>query len=515
MSKIRRITQLLFLGFFVFLLFQARFPYQRIIPSDLFVRLDPLALAISAIAGRAWISWLWVSAITIFLTVILGRVFCGWVCPMGTTIELTEMAIYKRSKKNEQKKNYQWLKYALLVIVVCSAFFGINLGYYLDPIPLITRIYTILFYPLVMVIANWSAIALGKIGFSALSYVEISQPIYKQVFLTLGIFLGIIGLSSYGSRFFCKNLCPLGALLGLCSRYSLLGKQISEACTDCGICEKICPTSAVVKQSWRDKEPECIKCFVCEARCPEKAIRYSFKTKPARETKIDLGRRKFITAGAIGIGAGVLAPQCLGLKIRPDNLIRPPGALPEMEFLARCSRCGECLKVCPTYVIQSQGLEQGLLGAFAPKMEMRLSGCDQECKICGEICATGAIRKLDLDEKKYAKLGTAEIDQAKCLVYAWDKVCQICDEICPYNAIIFKRQNGKRVPVVVPSRCNGCGWCEAVCPVIGASAIRISANGEIRLKQGSYQKEAKARGIDLSAKDELENFLEIPENTGQ
>jgi len=516
MSRIRRVSQIVFLLLFCVLLFQPNINYQRYLHTELFLELDPLAAILASVSGRVLSEWIALSIITILLTLVLGRVFCGWVCPMGTTIDLSELAIYRRKKNPAQKKNWQWLKYAVLVAVIFSALFGINLWHFLDPIPLITRIYTMVFYPIVvsgadLLVKGFRPVS-EKLNIQSLEYLQLQPPLYRQVFLTLGIFSGIIGLSALSPRFFCQNLCPLGALLGIFSRFSLLGKHISSSCNNCALCEKVCPTGSVEDESWKDQEAECIKCFVCQDRCPTEAIKYSFSRKPARNPTIDLSRRRFISAGFFGLGLGLIGRQSADLKNRPAKLIRPPGALPELEFLARCSRCGECVKVCPTRVIQPQGLDQGIAGAFAPWLEMRLAGCDQQCRICNQVCPTRALRELGLEEKKYAKLGTAELDQDRCLVYAWDKICLICDEICPYNAIIFKTINNKRVPVVIPSRCNGCGWCENACPVIGESAIIVSAAGEIRLRQGSYQEAAQAKGIDLTAADQLEPSEEVPEN---
>jgi len=124
-------------------------------------------------------------------------------------------------------------------------------------------------------------------------------------------------------------------------------------------------------------------------------------------------------------------------------------------------------------------------------MDLRLAPCDQNCNVCGKVCPTQAIRSLSLDEKTHAKVGTAILRKEMCLVWAQNKICLICDEICPYNAIVFRPVEGYRRPVVIASKCNGCGFCEQRCPVKGESAIVVVPDGEIRLKEGSYVKEAK------------------------
>ncbi len=508
MSRIRRAVQVLVWGFFVFLLFKARFPYSGKIPSDLFLRFDPLAQIIGSITQRSVLQWLWMGLITLMFTALLGRVFCGWICPMGATIDFFDLTIWRKRSFSQRQKLF-WLKYFLLVVIIFSALLGVNFGFLLDPIPLITRIYTLVFYPLGAVVGKLLLDifqpVFSKLNLSYFYYLEITLPSYNQIFLTASIFFVIIGLGYFQPRFFCVNLCPLGALLGIFSRFSLLAKRISERCINCGICQRACPTGAIEKDNWQDREAECIKCFICQSRCPADAIKYRISYFEAdRMNKIDLSRRRFILAGALGIGAGMVARAYPVNKSGAKDIIRPPGALPEADFLALCTRCGECMKICPTKVIQPEGIEQGLMGFATPKMVMRMAGCDQECNLCGMVCPTGALRHLEVEEKRYAKLGTAEINKERCLVWAWNKPCLICDEICPYNAIVFHTIEGMRRPIVIPSRCNGCGWCEYACPVEGESAIRVSKSGEIRLKEGSYKQEAIKRGIDLESSDLLE-----------
>jgi formate hydrogenlyase subunit 6/NADH:ubiquinone oxidoreductase subunit I len=140
-------------------------------------------------------------------------------------------------------------------------------------------------------------------------------------------------------------------------------------------------------------------------------------------------------------------------------------------------------------------------------MEPRLAPCDQNCNVCGKVCPTQAIRSVSLEEKTNAKVGTAVLRKEMCLVWAENKLCLICDEICPYNAIVFRPVEGYRRPVVIASKCNGCGFCEQRCPVRGESAIVVVPNGEIRLKEGSYIKETKRLQLEFKPDPGDDKFL--------
>jgi len=140
-------------------------------------------------------------------------------------------------------------------------------------------------------------------------------------------------------------------------------------------------------------------------------------------------------------------------------------------------------------------------------MDLRFAPCEQNCNVCGKVCPTQAIRSVSLEEKTHAKVGTALLNRDLCLVWAQDKLCLICDEICPYNAIVFRTIEGYRRPVVVASRCNGCGFCEQRCPVQGESAIIVATNGEIRLKEGSYVEEAKKLQLEFKPDPGDDRFI--------
>jgi ferredoxin len=126
------------------------------------------------------------------------------------------------------------------------------------------------------------------------------------------------------------------------------------------------------------------------------------------------------------------------------------------------------------------------------------------------VCPTGAIRDLPLIERQHAKIGTAVIHRETCVAWAKDRLCLLCDEACPYNAIVFRPVEGHKRPFVDESRCNGCGMCESVCPVVGEAAIVVVPAGEIRLREGSYKEALHRERIFLEPKEDL---LELPEST--
>jgi ferredoxin len=190
-------------------------------------------------------------------------------------------------------------------------------------------------------------------------------------------------------------------------------------------------------------------------------------------------------------------------------LIRPPGALPEPNFLSACIRCGECMKACPTNTLQPIWLKAGLEGLFSPIMTPRLGACATSCNVCGQVCPTHAIRPLSLVEKNHAKVGTAYVVRENCWVWEQDKKCLVCDEACPYNAVSFRPVPGRRnpAPFVIENQCIGCGWCETRCPIEGAAAIRVNIVDQVRLASGSYVQKARELGLIFKTRDNTKDRL--------
>ncbi|MBI1387823.1 MAG: 4Fe-4S dicluster domain-containing protein [bacterium] len=214
---------------------------------------------------------------------------------------------------------------------------------------------------------------------------------------------------------------------------------------------------------------------------------------PPKEERLNLGRRGLLASAMAGVTGGLLfrvSPRAESEKYSP-GLIRPPGALAEDEFLARCVRCGECMKVCITNVIQPAQTEAGVEGFWTPALNMNVSYCEHECTLCGQVCPTGAIRQLTLEEKKKIRIGQAFFDRNRCLPWAFERSCIVCEEHCPVSnkAIWFQeievtRRDGSKVTVKQPHvdavLCTGCGICHSVCPIKDEPGVYVTSVGESR-----------------------------------
>ncbi|NWF94121.1 MAG: 4Fe-4S binding protein [Syntrophaceae bacterium] len=495
----RTLIQALSLSLFSALFVFATYRLPDWLPADIYLRLDPL-LGINAVfAAREVINRALWSLVIIGTTLLVGRFFCAYLCPMGASIDFLDLLFFRKKRRQGLKleTGLRRVKYLLLIVFIVAALTGLSLAFLMDPIALLTRFYTFFVYPLAVtginLILDLVRPLFQALGWATLSHLHYFQSVYYMSAITLLIFGGIILLNRLVPRFWCRYLCPLGAFLSFLSPLGLFKRRVSEACNQCLKCQKNCPMGAIPDDPRRTLLPECIQCRTCANVCPQNAITFPASLSLGGEySQVDLSRRGLVYSLAGGLTIGFLATQNpFTLRQGRSKLIRPPGAIPESEFLRTCIRCGECMKSCLTNTLQPCLWESGFSGLWTPKMDLRLFPCDQNCNVCGKVCPTQAIRSLSLEEKTHAKVGTAVLRKEMCLVWAQNKLCLICDEICPYNAIVFRPVEGYRRPVVVASKCNGCGFCEQRCPVKGESAIVVVPEGEIRLKEGSYVKEAK------------------------
>ena len=497
--QIRRASQAIFILVFLGLFLTARDPLQKAIPPDLLLRLDPFAGLIAMLADRALIAAFWPALIVLLLTLLLGRNFCGWVCPLGTTLDGWKHLILP----GKMRGPHRW-KYILLISLGMLALLSLQGVWLLDPLVIFNRTLAISIYPLTI----WGLGGVLGAGFAWSVTEGPAVTIWKalegwllplnplQVAMlttTTLIFVGILALETFGKRFWCRVLCPLGALLGLIARFSPFGRKVDDSCTSCNSCATGCRMNAIEDNFVRTRRAECILCLECSTLCAPESTTYTWGWQHGGQERLNLGRRQTLgTIGAAAVLAGVWRTSLVN-RAEDGYLIRPPGAVAEDRFLDLCLRCQECVKACSSTgrCLQPSGLESGWDRVWTPRARMREGYCEYSCILCGQVCPSGAIRPLTEAAKKSKVIGLAYIDRSRCIPWERGEDCIVCEEHCPTprKAIIFRLGNvdlpgetktNVKLPYVDRTLCIGCGICETKCPLKGASAVRVTREGERR-----------------------------------
>ncbi len=364
--------------------------------------------------------------IVVLMTLIFGRIYCSLLCPFGIFQDLIGLI---RGETGEFRPNLPF-KYFIAAIT-----FGAMIGgsaiiiRYIEP-------YTYF----------GSAISLSIIGLVAL------------------VVVGILAI--FKKRLFCTDICPVGAVLGLISKISLLKMHInSKECLSCGMCERNCPAGCIDLSEDNIDNVTCVKCLKCMSQCPREAISYGIK--PKEELKFNIKRRDFIitSVALVVLGGMVKAGMEISKKVaeKVKDIILPPGSANKNRMLNKCLNCNLCIKNCPNNILVKSNSEFGAVHIDYTKGR---GFCEYDCKKCSEVCPSGAIKKITLEEKKTTKIAVSVINPDECIK------CGSCERACPVNAITI--DNDQKV-VVDASKCIGCGKCQAVCP---HSAIEIFAVNE-------------------------------------
>lgn len=518
MQWLRRLCQgaclAVFLGLLLFTRFTESGGSHRAL--RVFFDLDPLVFLATLISTRSLAGLSLLALITVAATLLLGRVFCGWVCPLGAVHALASWFRPKPRKRSAPELRSPWhrAKYAVLAALLVMAVFGAHWIGIFDPIPLLYRSVTTGVLPATQYAIEDTSTAVyqtdPKLG--PLHLTSLTEPPYRfardhvfraerQTFtggtLILLLFCGIVALNFLRPRFWCRYVCPLGGLLGLLSQRPVLRlKNDHASCRNCGQCNLACPAAAQPDQHGQWLPTECYGCWNCVAACKFDSLSFEFETplKKLEAGPLDFSRRTAVAAGVGGMAALLsfrVAPQARGRQPVPDTLIRPPGARAEREFLKRCIQCGACMRVCPTNALQPVALEAGLEGLWTPKLVPKIGYCLNNCNLCGQVCPTGAIESLALDVKQKTKIGLASFDTGRCLPYAYSRECLVCEEHCPVspkaiylveNEVLLRDGSTRRFkqPYVDADRCTGCGICEWSCVFQDRAAIRVTSANEAR-----------------------------------
>lgn len=515
---IRRLVQTLALVLFLVVLAANR-PADGIAPTapvSIFFDLDPLVLVSTWLATHSLEGLALLGLLTIVVTLVFGRVFCGWFCPFGTlhnAVSSLRKHFRRVIPKVEAFSRWQRAKYLVFFALLVMSAAGAQWIGVLDPFSLLYRSVALTILPAldVGVSAVANGVYLGDPHLGAMHLRDLTEPVYRwwqeqvtatelRVFSGTGIvflvFITALILNFVRNRFWCRYLCPLGGMLGLVAARPLLRLTSDpQACNSCMKCTLACPAAAQPEKPDQWLATECFGCWNCVGSCNNNGLDFAWMppTRKSSEGTVDIGKRRAMASVVVGV-AGLsmmrITPAAHGKTFNP-SLIRPPGSRAEPDFLERCVKCGLCMQTCPSGGLQPTWSEAGLEGLWSPVLVPAIGWCEFECHACGQVCPTEAIRPLPLPEKKKVKIGLAVIDSTRCLPYAYGKECIVCEEHCPVpdKAITFELRESRqrdgsvrtlKFPRVDPGRCTGCGICETKCPFQDKAAIRVVSAGETR-----------------------------------
>jgi len=393
-----------------------------------------------------------VLVLIIIIELFFGRIFCAFICPLGNLITFFDW-LFNGIRKKIRKQNYRGFTFipaGIFLLIIVLKFFDINIIGFFDPLSIIHRFFTLTFSPILKLIF--------KSHF-------ISIPFFVSVSYSL---IFIIALSFFGERIWCKYICPLGFIHRIFSIPSKYIRVVNN-CTNCMVCVNLCPMNAIdIKDPTKYDKTLCILCFRCVYSCVGATnFKFQFKNKQYSSTRRNF--LKFVLTSFVFF-------NFFKAGKKDKRILRPPGATE--KSIQNCIRCMECVKSCPTNVIQPAGFNKGVLNLFTPEFRTDISYCDYECNLCGKVCPTNSIKLLPLKMKQKWKIGVAVIDPKLCIVWSSGVPCLVCEEHCPVPEKAIKVKMIKRgdqmvgAPVVDNNLCIGCGLCQNKCPAEG-SAIKV------------------------------------------
>ena len=494
----RKLVQYLSLAVFILLFLLSKQGGWRGDLVNLPMRLDPLLMLTHLLSSRTFVLGSSLALLTLLATLIFGRAWCGWACPLGTVLDLFPLNRW-RGKRPPPAEAWRKAKYALLLTIIFAALLGNLTLLVFDPLAILFRSLSVAIWPAMDQIVS----ALERLLYqvpplsAAVSQFDAwirpgilpTEPqAYRSSLLFAALFLGVIALNLFAPRFWCRYLCPLGGLLGLVSKFALFRREVREGCKGCELCTRVCPTGTIdPHKSYASDPSECTMCLECLESCPRGQVAFSARIQPASWNTYDPSRRDALLAiGAAVTGVALFRSDWLA-KREPPHLLRPPGvreANPDVIAFTQCVRCSECLRACPTNALQPAVFDAGVQGMLTPLLIPRLGYCDYSCNACGQVCPVGAIPPLSLEEKRQQVIGKAYIDENRCIAWADHRDCIVCEEMCPVPEKAIQLQESElpgadgapviiKLPRVLRERCIGCGICEYKCPVNGEAAIRV------------------------------------------
>lgn len=405
-----------------------------------------------------------VVAVLLLLTLLLGRVYCSVICPMGVMQDFFNW-LGNRFKKNrfQFRKGHTVLRIVALVTFVVLLVIGLNgIAILVAPYSAFGRMANVVFH--------WSGINV-------------------TFWVAVATFVVIAALSFGWGRLWCNTICPVGTVLGFFSRFSLLKPVIDTSkCNGCKKCARNCKAMCINPETHTIDYSRCVACMDCLENCHQHAISYKRLSRASKE--VDGSRRKFVvTTAAVGAAMALEAQEkkvdgglaVLEDKQLPDRKVplKPAGAKSLKNFSSRCTGCQLCVSECPSKVLRPS---KGLQTLLQPEMAFDKGYCHFDCTRCSEVCPAGAIQPIGLAMRSAISIGYAVTVPHNCLL-AQGVECNACSRHCPTAAIslVSDASTGHSVVTVNEQRCIGCGACEHYCPVRPFSAIYVEGR-EVHVK---------------------------------
>lgn len=431
----------------------------------------------------------------VLLTLLMGRIYCSVICPLGVLQDIFGW-FGKKAKKNRYtySKPMNILRYVMLGVLVVALVAGFgSIAALIAPYSAFGRIASNLFAPIYL----WGNNLLAAWAESVDSYAFYSVDVWLKGGITLVVavvtFVVLFVLAFKNGRTYCNTICPVGTVLGFLSRYSWLKPVIDTSkCNGCGLCARNCKASCIDSKNHAIDYSRCVVCLDCIDKCRQGAIKYVPRSKASQApsgASADKGRRAFVTATAMVAGAGIAKAQQLKMdggfatiedkKIpKRETPLTPPGSLSAKNLAQHCTACQLCVSVCPNQVLRPSS---DLSNFMQPETSYERGYCRPECVKCSEVCPTGAIKPITKEEKTAIQIGHAVWIADNCIVNTDGQKCGNCARHCPTGAIqmVPKDPNDKKslqIPVVNTERCIGCGACENLCPSRPFSAIYVEGH---------------------------------------
>lgn len=436
-------------------------------------------------------------AALIVLTLILGRIYCSVICPMGVFQDAVTWISKKTAKR---KKRFRYapaktvLRWAVVVLTVVAFLSGFTvvLGL-LDPYSAFGRMVTNVWKPVYMWGNNLLESVFTRFGNYTFYQVDASIISISSFIIGLVTLLVIGFLAWKHGRTWCNTVCPVGTLLGFVSRFSLFKVRIDETrCTHCMICGTKCKASCIDSKNQKIDYSRCVDCFDCLGSCKEGALVYSLpsgalkKQADKQPATTDASKRRFLMAGLTTAAAttevmaqakGVIASASGTKSYKRQTPLTPPGSVSLAHFQEHCTSCHLCVSKCPSHVLKPAFMEYGAGGIMQPTVYFEKGFCNFDCTVCGDVCPNGAIKPLTVEQKHLTQMGKVVFIEENCIVHTDGTSCGACSEHCPTQALsMIPYKDGLTIPHIDTDICVGCGGCEYICPARPFRAVYIEGN---------------------------------------